>query len=88
MPAGSCDPAGALVYSDLDELNVAFTTKTADDHPMASLLRAACLLMIRSGIAGVVVGDASAAAGWWLIAVFSALLLLTFVVAVRQADSS
>ena len=86
MPAGSCDPAGALVYSDLDELNVAFTTKTAD--PMASLLRAACLLMILSGIAGVVVGDASAAAGWWLIAVFSALLLLTFVVAVRQADSS
>lgn len=35
--------------------------------------------MILSGIAGVAVGGQSAVAGWWLIVVFTGLLLLTFV---------
>lgn len=34
--------------------------------------------MILSGIGGVAVGDESATAGWWLIVVFTGLLLLTF----------
>ena len=42
------------------------------------LLRVLCILMIVSGIAGVAVGDQSAVAGWWLIVVFGAALLLTF----------
>jgi uncharacterized membrane protein HdeD (DUF308 family) len=42
------------------------------------LLRVLCILMIVSGIAGVAVGHQSAVAGWWLIIVFGAALLLTF----------
>ena len=38
-------------------------------------IRALFVALILSGIAGVVVGDTSAAAGWRLIVVFSALLL-------------
>ena len=43
------------------------------------LLRVACVLAIQSGIAGVAVGDPAALEGWWLIVVFGAILLLTFV---------
>ncbi len=43
------------------------------------LLRAMCVLLILSGIAGVAVGDESAVAGWWLIVVFSSLLAVTFI---------
>jgi len=42
------------------------------------LLRAVCVLMILSGIAGVVAGGQSAQAGWWLIVVFGVALILTF----------
>jgi hypothetical protein len=45
---------------------------------MIVLARVVCVLMILSGIAGVVVGDASALAGWWLIVVFGTVLVLTF----------
>jgi hypothetical protein len=48
------------------------------------LLRAVCVLMILSGIAGVVVGGQSAQAGWWLIVVFGVALLLTFAGARRH----
>ena len=47
-------------------------------------IRALFVALILSGIAGVVVGDTSAAAGWRLIVVFSALLLLTFLGKLRQ----
>jgi len=39
----------------------------------------ASVLVIQSGIAGVAVGDPAALEGWWLIVVFGAILLLTFV---------
>ena len=43
------------------------------------VLRALCVLMVLSGIAGVAAGEEVAAGGWWLIVVFSGLLALTFV---------
>ena len=38
-----------------------------------------CVLLILSGIGGVAAGEDSAVGGWWLIIVFSGVLLLTFV---------
>lgn len=43
------------------------------------LLRAMCVLLVLSGIAGVAVGDEAAVTGWWLIVVFSGLLSVTFI---------
>ncbi|HET8762730.1 MAG TPA: hypothetical protein VFM12_04900 [Gemmatimonadales bacterium] len=48
-------------------------------------MRAVFVVLILSGVAGVVVGDTSADAGWWLIVLFSALLLLTFRGKLRRA---
>ncbi len=44
-----------------------------------TLLRVLCVLLIMSGIDDIAAGEDSALGGWWLIIVFSGLLLLTFV---------
>lgn len=53
-----------------------------------NLLRVVCVLMIMSGIAGVAVGDTSAVAGWWLIAVFGVILLATFALPLARRTPS
>lgn len=43
------------------------------------------ILMVLSGVAGIVVGGTSAAAGWWLVVVGSALFLAVTVYGRRSA---